>query len=353
MARVSVVLVTWNSAYFLPSCLMGLRAQSGLDFTLQVVDNASADASMAVVREFFPEARVLRNFRNLGFCRAANQGLKLAPTEYVLLLNPDVVVHPDCLATLVAFADHHAAAASVGPKLLRREPAAAGLEPAGEGPGPPRLDGLGLGLSRGRVARNCGEGASAAVAPKRPFLVFGCSGACVLYRKAALEAVAVAGEYFDEDFFAYKEDIDLAWRLQLGGYSAWCVPTAVAAHHRRWRQPAGSWLARLVQRRAMTRELRLLSFQNHHLMLVKNEQGKNLLHDVLPILGRELLWLLAALTVEPFLWRGVPRLWRQLPAALRQRQVIQARAKVTPAQIRQWWLRGNSLPPGDPPPVGG
>ncbi len=338
--RVTVVMVAWNSAFFLPECLLALRAHAGLPYFLQVVDNASSDGSVGIVRELAPDARVLSNVKNVGFCRAVNQGIKLARTDYVLLLTSDVALREGCLAALVAFADQHLDAGSCGPVLVRRAPEQFVAADAHQPPiAARRVDSLGMRLNRRRIGYNLAEGSPLESAPSRPVEVFGCSGACVLYRRRALETVALDGEFLDEDFFTYKEDVDLAWRLRLAGFSAWCVPTALADHVRRLRQPRGSWRDRLRQRRAVPRRLRQLSFKNQQLMLVKNEQWPNMLWDLPWLTLRWGEWLLLSLTLEPFLWRTLPTLVRQLPAAWRKRGIIQRHAKVTPAQIRRWFTQ--------------
>ncbi|MDD5110145.1 MAG: glycosyltransferase family 2 protein [Patescibacteria group bacterium] len=337
MSRVTVVLPTWNSGNFLPACLGALRQQQFRDFVLQVVDNASSDRTQPIIRELYPEARLLTNFKNVGFSRAANQGIRLARTEYVLVLTPDVTLTPDCLSELVAFADHHPDGASFGPKLFRGE----GQEIEGEPVSVERgmiLDSAGLRIGRSRRARNRGEGEPDGPAYQQPQAVFGCSGACVLYRKSALEAVALDGQFFDEDFFAYKEDVDLAWRLQLAGFSAWFVPAATGYHVRRFRASRG-WLGKLQTRRKLPRPLRALSFKNQRLMLAKNEHWYNARRDVLPLIACEFFALVSLVLAEPFLWRSLMTLRRQLPAAMQKRRRIQAFTRVSPQDMRKWFRR--------------
>src|SRR3989338_8291231 len=158
MARLTIIMVTWNSAHWLPGGLGSLRQQKFKDYFLQVVDNASGDGSVGVVNEFFPEARMLRNFRNVGFCRAVNQGIRLARSEYILLLNPDVILQRNCLEELVAFADAHPQAGSFGPKLLRQ---AGNFSEAFDEEGShfaPVFDSTGLSMNRRRLPKNRGEG---------------------------------------------------------------------------------------------------------------------------------------------------------------------------------------------------
>lgn len=340
MPRVTVVLVTWNSARDLPGCLAALRQQVGIDFAVQVVDNASTDESVSVVRWHFGAAQITRNGENAGFCRAVNQGLELADTEYVLLLNADVTLTPGCLAELVAFADGHPTAGSVCPKLLRRD-AGSPEAFAGARGAPPVIDGAGLRMRRSRVCANRGEGERDVGQYQHPDLVFGCSGACGLYRRSALQVIAVDGEIFDHHFFAYKDDVDVAWRLQLAGYEAWYVPSAVAYHVRQVRRPAARWRERIRQRRMIPPALRSQSLKNQYLMLVKNEHGENFVRDLLPIFGHAILLLLLSLTWEPFLWRALPLLWRQLPSTWRKRRIIQAQARVKPAEMRKWFRPNN------------
>ena len=338
MPSVTVVLVAWNSERRLPQTLLALRQQSNPPPALLVVDNASSDGTVRTVRELFPNAAVLRNFRNVGFARAANQGIKLSRTPYVLVLTPDVMLEPSALRVLLAAATFHPEAAGFTPKMLRREPD----DVDAMVPPPvttPVVDAAGLAMSRTRSAGNRGEGERDLGQYDRTEPVFGCPGACALFSRSALEAVAVNGEYFDEDFFAYKEDVDLAWRLQLGGFASWYVPSAVAYHLRRVRKPPISWGGCRAARRAMPRSLRLQSFINQHVMLVKNEQLRNFLRDAPPIIGRELQWLALSLTTEPFLWRGILRLWRMLPATLRKRRQILRQSKVRPEEIRAWFTK--------------
>ncbi len=136
MPRVSVHLVTWNSRKVLADALDSLRAQNFRDFTLTVIDNASNDGSVDCVREHYPDATVIRNFKNLGFSRAHNQAIemararwstedkqgKTAMNRYVLLMNPDIILDPDCLARLVEGMDGRSETGSACGKLLKVYP---------------------------------------------------------------------------------------------------------------------------------------------------------------------------------------------------------------------------------------
>ncbi|TSC76934.1 MAG: glycosyltransferase [Parcubacteria group bacterium Gr01-1014_31] len=331
MARVTIIVVTWNSAAVLPECLAALRQQEFKDFVVQVVDNASTDETIAIVREFYPEARILTNFRNTGFSRANNQGIALAQGDYVLVHNPDVALVPSCLARLVTFADAHPQAGSFCPKLLRRPEGEELQEPAlGEGV----LDAVGLRMTRSRAARNRGEGERDAGQYAFEEEVFGASGACALYRRTALAVVAKHGGFFDESFFAYKEDVDLAWRFQQMGISCWYVPSAVGYHRRTFRRRGGfRHFAHLPV------NVRLMSWRNYLSLLIKNERWQNFWRDAHRIVPRALAALLLLAVMEPFRWRTL-RDWRaQWPQLLRARRSLVAGAGRSPQELRRWFGR--------------
>ena len=341
MTKVSIQIVTWNSSRYIGDCLNSLSAQTFTDFSVLVIDNASSDGTVEFVREHYPTAAVLQNFKNLGYAKANNQGIKLAKSPYVLVLNPDILLEPDFLARLVVLADQQPQGGSFGGKLLKLKSRAidqadqAGLRQAVKSD---LIDSTGLLIYRSRKVVNRGEGQKDQGQYDRPEEVFGLSGAAVLYRRSALEAVAINHQYFDEDFFAYKEDIDLAWRWRLYGFSAWYLPTSVGYHYRQLAAAAPSSLKKIRQhRRAVSRQLRSASLKNHQLMLIKNDQGLNIILTLPWFLARQLGIIGYVLFFEFFQWQTLITFLRQVPAALVKRRVIMAHKRTTPRQIRRWF----------------
>lgn len=341
MAKVSVQIVTWNSMRYIFDCLESLMHQSFRDFSILVIDNASDDGTVEFLRTHYPNISILQNFKNLGYCKANNQGIKLAKTEYVLVMNADVVLTENFLEKLVNFADNHFQGGSFGGKLLKLYTAE--INPA-EAEGGMRemiksdvIDSTSLQIYKNRFVANRGEGQKDIGQYDRAEEVFGISGACVLYRRQALEEVKIKEDYFDSDFFVYKEDIDLAWRLRLYGWQAYYLPEAVVYHHRRFSRDLGrSWRKLIKSRRKVSRLLRSLSFKNQHLVLVKNDQPINLLLHFFPFVFREFKILVYGLIFEPFLWKRVIEFFRQLPCALFKRRIIMAHRKVSTQEIRKW-----------------
>jgi GT2 family glycosyltransferase len=305
---VSVVLVTWNSAQYLRRCLEGLRQQSHGAVELIAIDNASADDSAALVE---PHARMLiRNDTNRGFSAAVNQGIAAARGPYVLLLNPDCYLEPEYIERLVAAMSQSDVGSATGLLMRARGPE---IEPA-DG-----IDSAGIRMTRTGRHLDMTQIASD---------VFGVSGAAAMYRMTFLRDVAIDGEIFDEDFFAYREDADLAWRGRLFGWRALCEPRAVAYHVRRVTPEA---------RRSLPAEINMHSVKNRFLLRLKNEGLYLALRNAPFELTRDLIVLLAALTVERSSLPAFAWLWRNRARVLAKRRIIQARRKVSDRELARWF----------------
>jgi GT2 family glycosyltransferase len=349
MARLSVHIVSWNSAKVLGDALDSLRAQSFKDFTLTVVDNASTDGSVDLVRGRFPEATVLRNFKNLGFSAAHNQAIVLARQRwtaddkrrrssidrYVLVMNPDIILTPTFLEKLLSGVDGSQEIGLAGGKLLKVYPREAEH-------GDPRfsdvIDSVGLSVRPNRRVSDRGSGETDRGQYDEAEEVFGISGALALYRAEALDAAVVAGEVFDEDFFAYKEDADLAWRLRLLGWKCAYVPSALAYHYRGTGGAERAGLLEMFSRRQRRSLLvNRLSTRNHLLLLAKNEQWPNLLlHGLLIFLYEAGKFLAVALTAPAVLTSYGDALFK-LPRALAKRRRVMAKRKASAKEIRKWF----------------
>jgi N-acetylglucosaminyl-diphospho-decaprenol L-rhamnosyltransferase len=219
-ADVSAVIVSWNSAADLPRALGSL---AGAIAEAIVVDNASDDASAEVARGL--HARVISNPRNLGFARAANQGLRAARTPLVLLLNPDAELRPGALQALVDAVGSRPRVAVAGPRTRNEDGTiqvsfGRDLTPAVER----RQRRLVLGVERRdpAVLREVEDSTSREQTPDWV------SGACWLARREALESVGL----FDEGYFLYEEDADLCRRLRASGWEIVFTPAAEIVHRK-------------------------------------------------------------------------------------------------------------------------
>lgn len=329
-ARVAVILVTYNAERYVRQCLEALARQTFRDFSVLVIDNGSTDRTVAVVQQEFPHVRVVLRRENLGFSRAYNDGITWATgSDYALCLNQDCFLEPDYIEELVAYADSHPRCASCSGKLLRYDPE--------NGEGTTVVDSMGLAFRRTMRVFNIAEGQHDDRHSSAPAQVFGLPATAVLYRRASLEEVALRRgsreEYFDEDFFAYKEDIDLAWRLQLAGYHAAHVPAAVAYHVRTVRK-AG--FLRRGDRRPLVRQM---SYRNHALAVMANQTLLNLILLAPWWVTFELAKGVYTFFREPgTFWKGLGGVLRLLPRTWSKRRTIQKSRQVKSRAIRQWFV---------------
>ena len=299
MIDVSIVVVTHNDEADLPLSLTAAAGQSGISVELIVVDNASSDRSRDVAAVFAPAARIVALPENVGFAGGMNRGIEECTGRYVLALNPDCRLAPDFSAVLAGRLDARPDAGSASGRLYRAQ----GADLAATD----RLDSTGLyfAFSGRHFDRDSGEPADGRSLVEEE--IFGTSGAAGFYRRAALESAKISTGYFDADFFLYREDADLAWRLKRLGWKCLYVPQAVA-YHRRRNLPE--------RRRAMPAIANLHSVKNRFLLRINNETVGHFAATCVPTLARDLVVAAACLTVERsslpafgWLWRNRRRLW--------------------------------------------
>jgi GT2 family glycosyltransferase len=317
---VSVILVTWNSAPWLRRCLEGIRGQTHGPLELIAVDNASTDGSAEIVEA--AGARVIRNETNRGFSAAVNQTLAIAGGEFVQLINPDCFLDSTYIARLIAALD--AAGDEYGGatgKLLRAR--GHEIEPTDE------IDSLGMRMTRsGRHLDLFDESAGGGGQGAGVFEVFGLSGAAAFYRMSFLRDVAIDGEVLDEDFFAYREDADLAWRGRLLGWRFLCEPRAIGYHVRRVTPEV---------RRALPADVNMHSVKNRFLLRLKNEGRYLALRNGPWELARDLVVVVAVLTIERSSLPALGWLVRNRARILAKRKAVQSRRKISDRELARWF----------------
>jgi GT2 family glycosyltransferase len=225
----SVIIVNYNVKYFLEQTLLSVRkAASQLPVEVFVVDNNSADGSVAMVQEKFPEVQLIANTDNPGFSIANNQAIRISNGKYVLLLNPDTVVEEKTFRVCLDFMESHPEAGGLGVKMI--DGAGNFLPESKRGfPSPFVAFCKAFGLSR--------------VFPKSPLFnryhlgyldkdenheVDVLSGAFMLMRRSVLDQVGL----LDESFFMYGEDIDLSYRIVQGGYKNYYLADTTIIHYK-------------------------------------------------------------------------------------------------------------------------
>ncbi|MBI4232484.1 glycosyltransferase family 2 protein, partial [Candidatus Peregrinibacteria bacterium] len=169
---------------------------------------------------------------------------------------------------------------------------------------------------------------------------FGVSGACPLYRREALEDVKIMDEYLDEDFFMYKEDVDLSWRFLLYGWKSLYYPKAIAYHGR------GTGIFKrflnkeiLKNRNKLSKFQKQYSFKNQLLMQAKNEPLATFFLDFFPIVFRRLATMAYITIKEPYLWGSYFKYLKQLPKALKKRRIIMKNRKISNKDLKKFFQK--------------
>lgn len=320
--RLTLQIVTWNSSAVISECLRSLERQAWRDYQLVIIDNASGDGTLAAVRSLVPNATVIQNQTNRGFAAAHNQGLAVSETEYVGLVNPDILCTRDAIPILIADLDAEKRRASAGGKLLK-DGSSSGI-----------IDSAGMLARRNHEVLNRGEGERDQGQFDTPEEVFGISGAFALFRRAALDAVRIGHEVLDEDFFAYKEDVDLSWRLLRAGWCAWYDPRAVV-YHRRSVQRRSSMNIR-KRRHGRSLMVRQLSYRNQLLLLAKHLSIRDLLRRP-HAFWYEIRKFFYLLLLEPrtlLALRGFGALIQRMKA---KRNVIERQAVIPQDALNRWF----------------
>lgn len=209
-----VIIVNWNGELFLEQCLSALMAQTVKPLEIILLDNASSDKSLEIVRRY-PFIRLIALDENTGFARGNNLAIAVASTEseWVVLLNPDTFAEPCWLEKLLETAMRNPTCDVFGSKLVIATT-------------PTMLDGAGDVYHISGLVWRSGHGVVDDVAQEHECEIFSPCAAAAMYRRSAL--LDVGG--FDEDYFCYVEDVDLGFRLRLAGHRCLYVPNSVVHH---------------------------------------------------------------------------------------------------------------------------
>ncbi len=318
---VSVTIVTFNSGRFIKRCLESVLEQRYPNLEVVIVDNASTDGTVDILEQFSTQCRIYYNETNIGFAAAQNQAIERARGEWILTLNPDVLLLPNFIQALVEAGQMDPKVGTVCGKLLT-------IRPTFDLPDKQLVDSTGIyftpmlrHLDRGSQEVDNGHYLSFEY-------VFGATAAAALYRRAMIEDISIQGEFFDPDFFVYREDADVAWRAQLMGWR--CIYTPMArGYHVRNVLPGN--------RRALPAVINMHSVKNRFLLRIKNMTPDLYRKNWLSITARDVVVVGACLLHEHtslkafvFLARNWKRVWAK-------RQEIMKRRRVKDDYISSWF----------------
>lgn len=277
LPTVSVQIVTFNSEREILRCLESVFTQTYPLVDVFIIDNNSQDETLKLLGNV-KNIHIIKNDYNNGFAGGHNQGFKLTNTDYVLVLNPDVCLHKDYVKNIVNNMERDKRIGMATGKLYKNI-------------GKQILDSTGIIMRKNRRAFDRGSGEIDNGQYDDKTDVFGVSGAAAIYSRAMIDEVSIKKQFYDETFFAYKEDVDVSWRAQIYGWHAIFVPNAVAEHVRGWNESKS--------RTDISLFIRQKSYINRFYYILKNDQFSYYLLHLPIILLYEVPSLLYALLREP------------------------------------------------------
>jgi GT2 family glycosyltransferase len=394
---VTISVINYNDKKFIFRAIESAVDQNYPNLEIIITDNNSTDGTREDIEKKIPEweekrkkivqkssgevsgpqIKYVKNFENAGFGRPHNQAIRMAGGDFILLLNSDAILTPNYVENVLKpFEDPKVGA--VQGKLLRYDFDKNGLCKSEEDPQLNMIDTTGLLVFKNRRIVCIGQGRPDEGQFEEEREIFGVDGAVPVYRKKALEDVKMPKleirnwklgsigsigskrretrnkkskvrksesskfqdyEYFDEDFFMYKEDVDLAWRLRLAGWKAVYTPRAVAYHGRgSGDSMAKSYLSIIKERRKINKRAKYLSFKHQRLMQIKNDFISLLFIKHFPqFITKEIgAWVYMAI-FERFAWQVLKDLYRNIPLFLKKRKIVMDRKRVSVKEMERWF----------------
>lgn len=274
---ISIVILTYNSAKFIGHCLDSIFRQKGQDFEVIIVDNGSCDGTKNFIKKHYPQVMLIENQRNLGPCRGRNQGIKLAQGGWILTLDCDVTLKDDFLSEVN--------------KQLKNLPERIGMvQPKILTSDKQRVYSCGVYLCWSRRFYDIGSQQKDNEKFRQSKIIFGPCAAAALYSRKMLEELKEDTGYFDERFFFFVEDVDLAWRAQKKGWKALFCHQAICYHSGH----SSKYDKHLRQ---------YLCFRNRFYTIIKNDGFLKYGIKFLPLFAYDLPRLFYLVVINLFFWK--------------------------------------------------
>ncbi len=326
---VSVNVLGFNNKKYLKDCFESLFSQTYNNLELTFIDNSSSDGSTKFVRSVFPNINVIENSSNLGYAGGHNIGYKKSKGDFILVINPDVVLATDFIDKLLRAIQKDKTIGAISGKVLRWDFKSRNKTNI--------IDTTGLKIFKNHRVIERGGGMTKDHYNKSEE-VFGLSGAVTLFRREALADVTYKNEVWDKIFMNYKEDIDLCFRLRIRGWKIIYIPEAISWHDRleTGSNEQETFSKSISKRKKKSWAVNYYSYRNHLLLMAKDEFCINLLLYSPWILWYELKKFLYLLIFDRKTLKGAYDFIRKTPLTLSSRYDILKRRKIKARDIRKW-----------------
>lgn len=338
MRKLSINLLRYTTPWEdIRACIDSVLAQDFDDFELVYSENAPSGKPRLIeqVRKHYAgnaKLRAIDNGDNLGYAGGHNKFFMDTASELLMVLNPDVIMQTGFLKEITKVFSDPKVGAATG-KMVKPQP---------NRHGQPILDGTGIIIFKSRRARERGQLEVDCGQYDSSHDVFGVSGTAAVYRKRALESVKIyEREYFDPDFFAYWEDLDLSWRLRLQGWDVKYAPNARVFHTRAVGASPGGYtkfFTFVKHHRGFGVNIRRWNWRNHLFAIIKNDFGWNFWKNSWRVIGREIVMLGYIAIFETSTLGGLPDFFRLLPKMLAKRRIIQKNKTVNSKEMEKWFI---------------
>ena len=315
MPKVSVQIVTYNSGKDIKTCLDSVFSQSYPIQEVTIIDNQSSDKTLQIV-EVFNNIKLIKNDYNNGFAGGHNQGIRISKSDYILVLNPDVRLSKDYMKNIISVMEYDTEIGMATGKLYRDIDMKI-------------LDSAGIIIKKNRRAFDRGSGEIDRGQYDYSKEIFGVSGAAAVYRREMIKDISYQGQFFDESFFAYKEDIDVSWRALLLGWKSQYIPDSIAEHGRGWQEEK--------KRSQVPLYIRQKSYINRYYCILKNDQLSYFALHLPFIIAYEIASFSYAFLRERKLllvWKSFIREYKHM---FEKRKMIQLNRKKTNKQIYSYF----------------
>lgn len=315
--KVDVNIVTYNSEQVIQACLNSVFQQTHINICVNIIDNHSTDNTIGILSKY--PVNVFMNRINFGYAKAHNQALAKSNGKYIVTLNPDVVLDKRFITNLVREMEHNSTVGSCSGFLLRVDDVGMHSD---------SVDAAGIYMRRNRRQGLRYENVQKKHVPTKNEYIFGPDGAAAFYRRKMLTDIMYRKEIFDEDFYMYKEDVDICWRAQLFGWKSLFVPSAIAQHRRSFRPG---------DRKGIPQNLRLFSVRNRYFLMIKNEIARLYFRDIFWILLYEIKIIGYIITREPLSFLAYFQVIKKFPLMKKKRIDIQKHTRVNDQYMQQWF----------------